>query len=1083
MGEIAKEYVDLLIEKLKNTAQQYAVYDYSNDFDKFWQAKSTGNGSNQFPEVISEVGQSSHYVLIIVWDSLPQEDGTAKLGPHLTPLDWALAFSTKMLRPPGKDEKKKINFLPFCIHIVDLTSTQFENVFAMQMAASICEAMPWVKIYAPLPRGRRAYENPFPVEGLQTGDWPKAETMLSNTIGSRSLYQMESLNKAWQAWVVQSRDHHDVNNIIGPDILAKKGSPRRDGLPAAFLTRLGWTGYDLVQAADWESWKISEAIPKLFNRTLSVLVIDDQLQQGWGRFVCRLFDAEKDYIENSAVESSEFIKLNRNNKIVNIWGCLGSQPLITFLTEKATFNTRDYTQQVIEVGKQRPEVILLDLRLYSRLEEARDKARKLCEFILDRVVAPLAWREIDHEEIRNILKWANSASESKEATDNALLLLPRLLALALPLTPIILFSSTGQAKIREKLKPYWNIFTGFEKPRVLSNPDSVKTSISALHECLDKAVSMMRLKLQLAHAQRAVKKAEDERKIMIDGCSLTNQHIEIYADETRTLEEGITSGLAVCVYPDCSKADVLQEILLKEHSKGGVVWAKLKESVNTPVLEKGSEISSDNAKGTDQVEKLVNLLNNRASELGENQRRLWSVVATKVPKYIPKVSRNISLASFPDASLDDALRYNIEFTLYVLLPYFSMENQFSGTIQIHLPTRVVPFGNSMLIAYDLCDAFDLGPCYHDRKANAYLVPTSNFGEKESKKVGTAFPLVRGWLHEWREASSIYEQIKKIMVTCLSNGTNEGITPDEAKQRRLFHDIADWVCSASTKKQVSFNTFKWPLRDTLIKNKVFNLWFTSTDGTLKHEKANYEFDFSNGIELLSAFKASFRGPSSENDALWLMLRNTNIENCDMRLIDSPFCQQQRLILWMLRFQLNGAHGRWLHSLLPTESGILENSPLMPDQPVEEPESEILESDKIVSLSKEETVQLSEEEIYSTPALPELTPQVLDDAFIKERFPGSTPYVVVFCSKRGDIFFKNYGSTETKGSHWTNNQDFALQLSGDGWATPRIVYGHEISSLTGDPELDDSISASSREVKRLWLDAAKLADGRWKVIGAV
>lgn len=690
---------------------------------------------------------------------------------------------------------------------------------------------------------------------------------------SDSRDRLIKLARQWGAFLTQSNDHHDVNNVIGPGLWGKKSRP--DGMLGAFHTRLSWCDFNLeVRGDDIDDTgkKSLERLEKenLFDKPLSVLIIDDHLMEGWGEFVCKFLKIE---FELQHCCNSRFKKIGGKNSM-NIYGCTGPDPLIQFLQNakcKSKFGHRDFSQQIMPNGDEiSPEIILLDLRLP---DPSKENIKRLLKCLPDQTRG-LSWDSINSEEIDSIKDWCDGKSNDNQASYKALLLLPRLLAMALPLTPIILFSSTGQARIKEPLKPYQNIITGFEKPRVLSNPESVKDSIAVLHEALGKAVEMMRLRLQLAHAQKAVKIADNERcKNGISKNGISNHHVEIYADETEIENNNndIVSGLAVCVF-ESQEAEQLQSKLECQHQKGnGVVWAKNKGKLSeTPELKK--EIISETQ--NQQVDLVLSLLRG----LSINNRSNWSVVATRCE--ISNPNNTISLASFPDAALDAALRFNLEFSLFVLIPYLS-KNRFQGTIDIHLPTRVLSIDSQL---EKFAEAFGL---YINRdKENIRIWPQDS-----------GFPLVRGWLAGWgNEAPLSLEKVKGLKMTSLGIGTDIGITEEEAKERRLFHDIADWVCTAI---RPGYEVF----RKVLTQKEIFRHWFVNTEDT------------ENTLVLMDALRASANSKNSEqdNDTLRLLLKNTYIRNCDKRLLKPESCSQQRLILWALRDELKNATGPSLHLL--------------------------------------------------------------------------------------------------------------------------------------------------------------------------
>lgn len=912
--------------------RQCVVCNYATDFNKLW----AEDDAESILEFIEGADGSTLKAIIVVWGGMPndQSEGGECLSLHLTPLDWALAFSIRVLRDTKLKERSN-----FSIDIVDLTGLAFQDAWAVRMRHQLCADMPWMQLHAPLiPRNSEGEAAVFrmgyqPIVGDTAADrtLPSGTPLLVNRDGKWSLQEgrktlrggfrqglqciraLEYLARQWAASLTQSNDHHDVNNVIGPDILAKP-SQRRKSLPGAFLTRLAWIGHDLDSAANWHFWDVYQFGKQLFERPLSVFVIDDQIQQGWGRFVCRLLSGET-FDEMCVLSDSGFAKLNTGNhvdQVVKVFGCPGSRPLIDFL-ETAAFDLRDYSRQIggLYKNKPSPELIFLDLRLYKATQDARGQAKRLLKVARERLNGGLAWQGIGREELHRISDWCEGTHEDARVADEASLLLPRLLALALPLTPMILFSSTSRTWVRERLKPYRNIFTSFEKPRVLSDPASVEASLTALREALDGAVWMMRLRLQLAHAQAAANVAEDQRP----QSRLGNNHIEIYADETNTLEKGITSGLAVCVFPDRNHAESLQAKLLAEHSNAGISWTRLPGG-GDPTLWKGSALKRTPDLCEPQTDLLADLLTQEDVQLGPDKRELWSVVATKVPGAFPVIDR-ISLAAFPDGPLDKALRFNLEFVLFALIPYFAGDRtaKFVGTIDVHLPTRLVPYPEaSSEFADKLCRAFDLGSGRLSEDCQSWLIPTSSLSRDQS--LSTGFPLVRGWLHEWGDAGAVSpNNITKIRMASLNRGTSRGINAAEASSRRLFHDIADWACSAS---ETYCENGRMVLRDELKDSGLFLHWFTSTDvDDQNSDRSYFETDTRNSFVLMNALKTSLLGvfgESRRNDSIRLLLRNSYVETCDDRLVASESCVQQRLILWMLRNEMDHARGMDLHLLL-------------------------------------------------------------------------------------------------------------------------------------------------------------------------
>lgn len=116
-------------------SQSPSIYDYGNkkDFEILWDLQK---------EKSQKLPKEGH--IVIGWDGniWNDEPNASLLLPHLTPMDWALAFSIETL-----DKKPEADI---SIHIVDLTGKEHDKEWAMQMRHQLLVEMPWVKLYAPL---------------------------------------------------------------------------------------------------------------------------------------------------------------------------------------------------------------------------------------------------------------------------------------------------------------------------------------------------------------------------------------------------------------------------------------------------------------------------------------------------------------------------------------------------------------------------------------------------------------------------------------------------------------------------------------------------------------------------------------------------------------------------------------------------------------------------------------------------------------------------------------------------------------------------------------------------------------------
>lgn len=225
------------------------------------------------------------------------------------------------------------------------------------------------------------------------------------------------------------------------------------------------------------------------------------------------------------------------------------------------------------------DVLLLDLRLHqgqSLAEEATyfEKLLKCAEQCCEndtrnnagqgspnepahsQSVRHLPWPGFNRDELGLMKDWVQDARAGKAPREDpryhrALTLLPRLIALTDCSLPIVLFSSTGRREILELLKPYGNIITAFEKPRLAAIPDPAIAGHTAgqFRDAIEAALALVsgrRLCLQLLSGVDKLSKRSqyaDERP-----------RLEIYFDETERNGEFRVGGLVV-VYPDVAAAE------------------------------------------------------------------------------------------------------------------------------------------------------------------------------------------------------------------------------------------------------------------------------------------------------------------------------------------------------------------------------------------------------------------------------------------------------------------------------------------------------------------------------------------------
>lgn len=299
--------------------------------------------------------------IILVWDgrTVGEEDAWANLlKPHLTPMDWALAFSLRALGPMH-------NCPDIAIHIVDLTGTD-QDAWSMRMRHQLLSDMPWVTLHAPLiPQAvRRTGYRPI-LNGRNSllandgGTWT-----LRSGVGTLQEYRARGyganlldMTRQWASTLVQRHDHHDLNNLVGPWILSSATHKQhRSAFPSlsAFRARLRWTGFLPRKRAV----VIGAAIDR---GELDVLAIDDHLNFGWNHVICRLFGAR----ETRGTEGTESFPLIGTGDQTRVYGSEEANILLDDLTSRERYRTRLYDSPLPRRDGQRPWILVLDLLLFS----------------------------------------------------------------------------------------------------------------------------------------------------------------------------------------------------------------------------------------------------------------------------------------------------------------------------------------------------------------------------------------------------------------------------------------------------------------------------------------------------------------------------------------------------------------------------------------------------------------------------------------------------------------------------------------------------------------------------------------------
>jgi hypothetical protein len=521
--------IDKYLEVLSQGSGRPIRYSDAHQFEKLW--------SDAWPELAKGEGSSR---IVIVWDGAPS--GHKLLMPHLTPLDWALAASLGLLNSENPERDAQ-----WSLHIVDLSFGAYRNTdnWSVLHAASLLDAMPWVRLYGPLQLKRRAYD-PRRLGPIFRAEWNDVPTMAVCLRDRRKIVQDElrRLTQSWQGSIQRSDDHHDLNNLVAPALLSREYAEGTDDVALrTFARKCRWI--DAIPASRPDDRHMAEDVKAALaalpgGGTVRVTMVDDMAERGWGALVRKWLGAPQ---------------------AVPFEAHTSPLPLVNVLKRRGPdgFRRRDYSRSVWAADGDEPvdEVLIWDLRLFGKgdvtsLETRRKEEQSFYGQLVGAIrhcdligTTDLAWPGFTSEEIDEVEKWCDPKSTG-EPPEAALTLAPRCMALLSPTTPIILLSSTGRRSVVEAFKAYGNILTGVEKLRPL---DRQALDLSHLRQQWQQTWGHVSALLGIRQQLRAIEEiaSHHKRTARTEG-NPGKTYVEIYVDESGTYD--LVVGGVIAVFSD-----------------------------------------------------------------------------------------------------------------------------------------------------------------------------------------------------------------------------------------------------------------------------------------------------------------------------------------------------------------------------------------------------------------------------------------------------------------------------------------------------------------------------------------------------
>ena len=293
---------------------------------------------------------------------------------------------------------------------------------------------------------------------------------------------------------------------------------------------------------------------------IAVFFVDDMWRLGWGAVLCRAFGASPDRDRPLA---GAFTAIGRST-FFDVLATDGPDPVVDALRAgedlRFAFSLAP-GRRADTPARANAELAVLDLRLFGGrdLSDEAEFFQGLIEIARERRARGcLPWPPIDEDELERIDEWCRTAiarngakvTRNDAAYLEGMTLLPRLIALADPTYPVIVFSSTGRRPVAEQLRPYGNLITAFEKPQVATfgTEDMAFRAESGFRRALTEALDLLAVRRRcLELPAPAAEPGAATAPVGSDG----RWTVQVFLDETRDPELGemMTVGGLAIVFP------------------------------------------------------------------------------------------------------------------------------------------------------------------------------------------------------------------------------------------------------------------------------------------------------------------------------------------------------------------------------------------------------------------------------------------------------------------------------------------------------------------------------------------------------
>lgn len=389
------------------------VLDYSGSWETLWSFEALA------AEELFKTAQTNGLVLVWGENSDLPPLGAVRLCEHVNPLTWCVCAVNRF------DGLK-----------VAVLDTDHGNHSGYR----------FYKVVQSLDAGKLPFALLKPPFLLDKDKFPCFETLAKPKVAQAALDLLRSQITVALTEHGEERNHHALASIVGPLVLMgraglelKSAKPNQKALCSLFKE------VDLLKATR------ADAEGQLDIGALKFVLLDDQAENGWSDWLTACV---------GAANPSQVVPISDSKKF---------QEYVRLCRKAEGETAIDKRFRSVAPGVDKDDlwVLLLDIHLFqSGGREEKDFYKELVGCVKGWGFADgdkrFAWDSIPKKELEVVEAWADGKGERPE--DEVLLsLFPRFLALLDPSLPIVIFSTTLQLPLMQKLRKYGNIFTGLNK--------------------------------------------------------------------------------------------------------------------------------------------------------------------------------------------------------------------------------------------------------------------------------------------------------------------------------------------------------------------------------------------------------------------------------------------------------------------------------------------------------------------------------------------------------------------------------------------------------------------------------------------